>query len=262
MARAGSPAWDEDEAYFDERPGRAARRKPIRWFRVTLMSCLIVGGLVYFARQKTEETQVTARRSAPPSVLIAPAPAWTPVASKPALYDLERTAGALAIEARQHTSGAREDTLILGRFGEARHARLTLVQGSAEPVRSFFVDAARRAAQAGLAVSRIAQSRIVMTKFGPVEAAVMTLVGSREQECQAFRFSDGDSGFGFQGWLCDEEGGADDAHLACFIDGIGLSGAGSPFLKALFLRVERSRTDSCAVAARTPLFGVRPPPRP
>ncbi|MEZ0168941.1 hypothetical protein [Microvirga sp. TS319] len=263
MARAGSPAWNEDEAFFDERPARRARRRPTRWFRVTLMSGLIIAGLVYFARQKNDEARVSARGSASPSVLVAPAPAWTPLAPAPALYALEKATGALTIEARQNASGAREDILILGRFGNAPYARLTLVQGSAEPPRSFFVDVARRAAQAGLAVSRLAQSRMVATKFGPVEAAVVTLVGSREQECQALRFSDGDSGFGFQGWLCDGQAGApDDAQLACLIDGIALSGAGSPSLKALFLRVDRNRTEACAIAARTSSAGVRPPPRP
>ncbi|WP_414472639.1 hypothetical protein [Microvirga sp. M2] len=263
MAQAGSPAWNEDEAFFDERPARRARRRPTRWFRATLMSGLIIAGLVYFARQKTDEPRVAARGSAPPSVLIAPAPVWTPLAPAPALYAIEKAAGALAVEARQNASGAREDTLILGRFGNSPYARLTLVQGPAEPPRSFFVDAARRAAQAGLAVSRLAQSRMVATKFGPVEAAVVTLVGSRDQECQAFRFSDGGSGFGFQGWLCDGEANApDDAQLACLIDGIVLSGAGTPSLKALFLHVERNRTGACAIAARTSSTGVRPPPRP
>lgn len=264
MARAGSPVWNEDEAFFDERPARRARRRPTPWFRVTLMSGLIIAGLVYFARQKNDEARVAAREGAPPSVLIAPAPVWTPLAPAPALYALEKATGALAIEARQHASGAREDTLTLGLFGNnAPYARLTLVQGAAEPARSFFVDAARRAAQAGLAVSRLAQSRMVATKFGPVEAAAVTLLGLREQECQAFRFSDGGSGFGFQGWLCDGQADApDDAQLACLIDGIALSGAGSPSLKALFLRVERNRTEACAIAARMPSAGVRPPPRP
>jgi len=260
MARAGSPAWDEDEAFFDERPLRRARRKPVRWFRVTLMSCLMIGGLVYFAKDKARETGNAVRDGAPSPVLIAPAPAWAPIASPSAPYLLENASGPLVTEARQHTSGAREDTLILGRFGQARHARISLVQGAAEPARSFFVDIVRRAAQAGLAVSRNSQSRMVMTKFGPVEAAAMTLVGDGEQECQAFRFSDEDSGFGFQGWLCDS--GAEDARLACFINGVGLSGAASPSLKALFARAGKNRTGACETAARAASASVRPPPRP
>ncbi len=263
MARAGSPAWDEDEAFVDERPIRRVRRKRRSWLRMTLISCLMIAGLVYFAEQDRDEARVAAGTDVPSSVLIAPAPLWSAVAATPALYTLEKAPGPLAVEARQHTSGTREDTVTMGQFGESRHARLIFVQGSSEPARSFFVDIVRRAAQAGLAVSRNAQSRVIATKFGAVEAASMTLVGSGEQECQAFRFSDGDAGFGFQGWICEAGAGPlDDAWLACFIDGIGLSGSGSPFLRALFARAERNRTEACDIAARTASTRVSPPPRP
>jgi hypothetical protein len=263
MARAGYPAWDDDEAFFDERPARRVRRKPVRWFRMILLSTLMVGSLVYFARQKGDEAKVVARTGIPSSVLIAPAPVWTAVAASPALYAIEKTSGTAGLETRQHTSGAREDTLTLNRFGEARHARLTLTQGSVEPSRSFFVDIVRRAADAGLAVSRNAQSRMLITKFGPIEVAAMTLVGKVEQDCQTFRFMDRDSGFGFQGWLCGPEAEAiDDVQLACFIDGVTLTGAGSPSLKALFARVERNRTEACGAASRTASIGARAPQRP
>ncbi|MXQ13443.1 hypothetical protein [Microvirga makkahensis] len=262
MVRAGHPAWDEDEAFFDERPVRRARRRRRSWLRMILMSSLMIAGLVHFAQQKSDEAQVKVRNGVPSSVLIAPAPAWTPVAAIPALYSVEGAPGPLVIEARRHTSGAREDMLTMGRFGDPRYARLTLVQGSPEPAHSFFVDIARRAAQAGLAVARNSQSRAIATKFGPVEAASMTLVGTSEQECQAFRFSETASGFGFQGWMCGTEAVIDDAQLACFIDGITLGPAGSPSLKALFSRAERSRTEACGAASRTAAISVRPPPRP
>jgi hypothetical protein len=259
MARAGFPTWDEDEAFFDERPARRARRKPVRWFRMILMSSLFIGGLVYFAQQKEDEVKVAARTGAASPVLIAPAPIWSPVAATPALYAIEKAFGTPAAEARQHTSGAREDTLTLGRFGDARHGRITLIQGSTEPPRSFFVDIVRRAAQAGLAVSRNAQSRMIATKFGPVEAAAMTLVGKSEQDCQTFRLIDWESDFGFQGWICDADAW-DDAQLACFIDGIALGNAASPSLKALFVRAERNRTDACGPSARTASIGSRTRP--
>jgi hypothetical protein len=55
----------------------------------------------------------------------------------------------------------------------------------------------------------------------------------------------------------------DDTQLACFIEGITLAGnAGSPSLKAFFVRAERSRTEACGAASRTASTGVRPPPRP
>ncbi|PVE24476.1 hypothetical protein DC522_10330 [Microvirga sp. KLBC 81] len=263
MARAGYPAWDEDEAFFDERPAHRVRKRRLPWFRMIFMSSLMIGGLVYLAQRKGSEVQVAARKSVPASVLIAPAPAWTPAAPTPAPYVIERASAPPIMEARQHTSGAREDTLTLGRFGDAPYARLILIQGSSERARSFFVDIVRRAAEAGLAVSRNEQSRMVATKFGLVEAAAMTLVGKSEQECQTFRFADPDLGFGIQGWMCGSDAAImDDAQLACFIDGITLAGASSPSLKALFVRAEKSRTEACGVAARTASTGIRPPHRP
>lgn len=262
MARAGYPAWDEDEAFFDERPIRHARKKSAPWFRMALMSSLLIGGLVYFAWHKDDEAPVAARQGVPTSVLIAPAPVWTPIAT-PALYAVDKTVGTPIVEARQHTNGAREDILSLGRFGDVRHVRLTLIQGFSEPARSFFVDIVRRAAEAGLAVSRNAQSRMIATKFGPVEAAAMTLIGKSEQDCQTFRFADRDSGFGFQGWMCSADAATmDDTQLTCFIDGIALAGASNPSLKALFARAERNRTEACGPSARTASTGVKAPARP
>lgn len=263
MARAGYPAWDEDETFFDERPARRARKKPLPWFRMILMSALMIGCLAYFAQHKGTKVQVATRKSVPSSVLIAPAPAWAPVAPASALYVIERASAPRTVEVRRHTSGAREDTLTLGRFGDARHARLTLSQGSPEPAHSFFVDIVRRAAEVGLAVSRNEQSRLVATKFGPVEAATMTLAGKSEQECQTFRFADRASGFGIQGWICGSDAVIrDDAQLACFIDGITLAGAGSPSLKALFVRAEKNRSEACGASAHTASIGIRAPPRP
>lgn len=257
--------WDEEDA-FDrhERPSRRARKRRFPWFRMTLMSSLIVATLAYFAPRKgIEEAPVNRRQGVPVSVLVAPAPMWNPLPQAPALYSLERNTLPVTVEARQHTNGAREDTLVLGRFGEARHARITLLQGSVEPARSFFIDIVRRAAQAGLAVSRNAQSRMVATKFGPLEAAAITLTGQREQECQAFRFPLGEAGFGFEGWLCGSGAApVDEAQLACFIDGLALSGAAAPTVKAVFARADSGRLEACGPTARTASIGPKPPTRP
>lgn len=263
MARAGIPAWDEDESFFEERPARRrVRRKRRSWPRLILTSGLMIAGLVYLAQQKSGETGGESRSDGRTPVLIAPAPAWTPVDATPALYAIETSTGPRSVETRQHTSGAREDTVTMGRFGDPGYTRLTLVQNSSEPVRSFFIDIVRRAAQAGLAVPRTSQARTIATKFGPVEAASVTLAGSGERDCRAFRFSDGPSGFGFQGWTCGADAAPpDDARLACFIDGITLSGAGTSSMRALFARAERNRTEACTVG-RAVSTGVRSPPRP
>jgi hypothetical protein len=164
-------------------------------------------------------------------------------------------------EAREHANGAREDTLIVGRFGDFRYAQLILVQGQAEPVGSFYIETVRRAARSGLAVAHQGQSRVVATKFGSVEAAPMTLANKGEQTCEAFRFSDATAAFSFQGWLCGSSP-PDEAQLACFIDGITPAGGAGPSLKAVFAQAERNRPDACGPSARTSSVTVRPPARP
>src|SRR5919112_2891254 len=258
MPRAGYAEWDEEDLadWVDERPARRLRRRRPSWLRVILMSLCSIAGLAYLALQ-LEPARRPAERSkeVPSSVLIAPAPAWKPVPASPASYALAGASGSVAVEARQHTDGAREDTLVLGRFGDFRYAQLSLVQGMPETAGSFYIDIVRRAARAGLAVAHQGQGRTVPTKFGTVEAAPLTLAAKGEQACQAFRFADTEGEFGFQGWLCGSSA-PDEAQLACFIDGIALAGSPGPSLKAIFARAERSRTEACGQSART--AAVRP----
>ncbi len=264
MPRAGYAEWDEEDLadWVDERPARRLKRRRTPWLRVILMSSCSIAGLAYLALQQ-EPARRPAERSkqVPSSVLVAPAPAWKPISPSPALYALAGASGSVAMEARQHTNGAREDTLILGRFGEFRYAQVALVQGVPESTGSFYIDTVRRAARAGLAVAHQGQGRMVPTKFGTVEAAPLTLAAKGEQSCQAFRFADTEADFSLQGWLCGSSA-PDDAQLACFIDGITLAGSPSPSLKAVFGRAERSRTDACGASARTASVAVKPPARP
>jgi len=264
MAKAVYAEWDEDDVaeWVDERPARRLRRRPLPWLRIVLMSSCSIAGLVYFALEKNPDSRpAEGRKAVPSSVLVAPAPAWRPVPPSAALYTLAGASGPMASEARQHTNGAREDTLILGRFGDARYAQVALTQGTAEPAGSFYIDTVRRAARAGLAVAHQGQGQMVATKFGAVEAAPMTLANKGEQACQAFRFADGQADFTFQGWLCGAPA-PDEAQLACFIDGIAVAGGAGPSLKAVFAQAERSRTDSCGPGARTASVAVKPPARP
>jgi hypothetical protein len=263
MPKAGYAEWDEEDLadWVDERPSRRVRRKRPSWLRVILMSSCSIAGLAYLALQQEPARRPAGRKEIPSSVLVAPAPAWRPATPSPALYALAGASGSVATEARQHTDGAREDTLVLGRFGDFRYAQVSLVQGMPETAGSFYIDIVRRAARAGLAVAHQGQGRTVPTKFGTVEAAPLTLAARGEQACQAFRFADGEADFSFQGWFCGSSA-PDDAQLACFIDGITLAGAASPSLKAFFARAERSRTEACESSARAASVAVRPPARP
>ncbi|EIM29360.1 hypothetical protein MicloDRAFT_00018330 [Microvirga lotononidis] len=231
------------------------------WLRVVLMSSCSIAGLVYFALEQQQTARPTGhQKEVPSSVLVAPAPAWRPLPPSPVPYAIAGASGTVASEAREHANGAREDTLILGRFGDFRYAQVSLVQGTGETAGSFYIDIVRRAARSGLAVAQQGQSRMIETKFGPVEAAPLVLANKGEQACQAFRLPDGSAAFSFQGWLCGSSA-PDEAQLACFIDGITLAGGTNPSLKAVFARAERSRTEACGQGART-AAAVRPPARP
>lgn len=264
MPRAGYAEWDEEDLadWVDERPARRLRRKGPSWLRVILMCSCSIAGLAYLALQLEPARRPAERaKQVPSSVLVAPAPAWKPVPASPALYALAGATGPIAMEARQHTNGAREDTLVLGRFGDFRYAQVSLVQGTPETAGSFYIDIVRRAARAGLAVAHQGQGRSVATKFGTLEVAPLTLAAKGEQACQAFRFADAETDFSFQGWLCGSSA-PDDAQLACFIDGMTLAGGSSPSLKAVFAKAERSRTEACGPVARTASVAVKPPVRP
>ncbi|QRM29719.1 hypothetical protein [Microvirga sp. VF16] len=264
MPRAVYAEWDEDDVaeWVDERPARRLRRKPLPWLRIVLMSSCSIAGLVYFAIEQQQNIRPAQRQKAvPSSVLVAPAPAWKSLSPSPAIYALASTSASVTSEAREHANGAREDTLILGRFGDFRHAQVAIVQGIAETAGSFYIDTVRRAARSGLAVAHQGQSQMIATKFGSVEAAPLTLANKGQQACQAFRFSDTTTEFGFQGWLCGSSA-PDEAQLACFIDGIALTGAASPSLKAVFAQADRKRTEACGPSARTASVAVKPPARP
>jgi hypothetical protein len=264
MPRAVYAEWDEDDVadWVDERPARRLRRKPLPWLRIILTSSCSIAGLVYFALEQEQSIRPAERgKAVPSSVLVAPVPAWKPLPPAPAAYALAGTSAPITSEAREHANGAREDTLVLGRFGDFRYAQLSLVQGAGEPAGSFYIETVRRAARSGLAVAYQGQSRIVVTKFGSVEAAPMTLANKGEQTCEAFRFSDTTAEFSFQGWLCGSSA-PDEAQLACFIDGITLASGASPSLKAVFAQAERNHTDACGASARTASVTVKPPARP
>jgi hypothetical protein len=255
---------DEDDALdlWDERPlARARRRLP--WLRMAALSCVIVAGLAYLARHGETNEPSGAPKAIPASVMVAPAPVWRPVASSRPLFGIEKSVLPVTSEAREHASGGREDTLVLGAFGRPGHGRISLIQGFTEPVRTFYVDLVRRAAAAGLSVTRNGQSQLLRTKFGPVEAASVTLAGTTEQSCLAFRFEDPQASFGFQGWLCGLSAQAvDETQVACLVERIALASDDNASVRAVFARAERNRTEACSPGARTASIGVRAPDRP
>ena len=257
---------DEETDEIDEaRELRAAdrvRSRRLPWLRMTLMAGIAIFGLVYLAQEQAPQTADGDDGSVPKAVLIAPEPTWRPLADAAPLYALEGADGRppFAFEARRHASGGREDELRFGSFGEPGYGRIALARNIPEPAaRSFYVDLARRAAFAGLAVARSAQSRPLATKFGTAEAARVVLAGSAEHDCIAVRFAHGEVAFAFAGWICGSEGKpVTEAQLACLVDRLALSKGGEdPALKVLFAQAESRRDPACAPVAR-----LQPPAKP
>jgi hypothetical protein len=237
-------------ARAESRPavGPARRSRPWPWLRMSLTCAAAVAGLTHLAREAGEDMRLPG--DVPPAVLVAPAPRWQPIAAAPAWYTLGASQGDRPpiIEARRHVDGGREDTLIVRSFGEDGHARATLSRGLAQREgASFYVDLVRRAAQAGLSVTRSAQTRPLATKFGVVEVTQIVLADTSEQACLAFRAAHPEVSFSLTGWLCGAGEPPDtEGQLACFIDGIGLAaGSIDPALKAIFAKADRRRLEGC-----------------
>ncbi|MBM6593856.1 hypothetical protein [Microvirga pudoricolor] len=254
MLKAAHPQPDEDvfDDVEDDAPVRV--RRPMPWLRIAILSGAIVAGLVHLA-QNAERTAVPdGPREVPSAVLTAPPPAWRILARPTPLFGFEPSSVPAGLQARERSGGEREDTLTLGSLGDRVFGRITLTRGGEARPRSLFVDTVRRAAEAGLSVARNAPSRTLSTKFGPVEAAAMTLAGPAEQGCQVFRWSDPghESGLGLHGWLCGGEAEpADDHRVACFVDRLTLVNEADPALKALFRDAEARRAASCGSDPRT-----------
>ena len=128
-------------------------------------------------------------------------------------------------EARRHArTRLREDMIAIGQpQSNGLYARLVMARsanGEALPSGSFYLDVARRAAQAGLAVVKSEAPSSLDTKFGPFEMAEAELVtGSVTRPCFAFRGPEGESGIRLTGFVCGTaERKPDPRQLTCFID--------------------------------------------
>jgi hypothetical protein len=168
-------------------------------------------------------------------------------------------------EARAAGDEAREDILTFGTHdANARpFARLAIQQASRreEAGSSFFVDLARLAANAGLAVTRSAPASGLPTKFGVADIGDVTLAGSAERACLGLRFSHPETAFRLGAWLCGSRGQPPTRRqLACLVDGLSLR-ADDPALKALFADAERQRDRTCTPPARVAAATKSAPPR-
>jgi hypothetical protein len=251
-------ALDEDWQGETQGPtARGGRRKPLPWLRAAILSGCIVAGLAYFAQRPAQEGAPEAPRAIPQTVLLAPAPTWTAMRGAAPLYALA-TEAQPSVQVRGHSNGGREDVMSWGNFGNAGYSVLVFTSGNIDSVnRSLFVETVHRAASAGLFVARSSPSRTIQTKFGPAESASVTLGGTQEQECQAFRYAE--PGFRFGGWLCGS--GAQpvgDGQVACLIDRLSVNATDDISLKAVFARSEGNRLPACSPAQTAAAGGFLP----
>jgi hypothetical protein len=233
------------------------KRSSFPWLRLCLGSGAVTAALVVLARQPEPAIlDYPERPVIDEAPLRAPPPLWQPIAQPAALFGLDvpdLQGLPFAYEARREGDEAREDTLTFGSAeADARPYARLVVQHSAQPEprgSSFFVDLARRAADAGLAVARSAPASGLSTKFGVADVADVALSGNTERACLGFRLSHADSVFRLGGWLCGPGGQPARRQLACLIDGLSLRGNDTG-LRALFAQAERQRDPACAPPAR------------
>jgi len=242
----------------DDTRARPAGRRPrggllprggLFWLRTTLGSAAIVLALALLAHQPPQEP---APRPVPAAILVAPPPAWQPLADAKPRYAVDAPALkglAQGFEARRHANGGREDKLVYGVFeGDEPYLRLAVFRGPDEAgaPRSFFIDLARRAGEAGLGVIRTARPATVATKLGTLEAAEIVLADGLERPCQAFRLRS-ETGLSLHGWHCAAGGQAPDrAEVACLVDRLAvLPSADDAALNAVFAQAERRRGEGC-----------------
>jgi len=203
-----------------------------------------------------------------PAPVSAPVPVWEPITQPAAIYAVHAPGLQglpFTYEPRRDGSNAREDSLAFGTGeADARPYFRLVAHRSAEveaPGASFFVDLARRAADAGFAVDRSAPADALRTKFGVAEVADVVLAGSSERACIAFRLDHPEITWRLGGWLCGAEGRpAARRRLACMLDGVSLLASDDPALKTLFAQAERQRDEACApprVEAQKPAAGPR-----
>jgi hypothetical protein len=158
-----------------------------------------------------------------------------------------------AYEARRHREGGgRQDMLAYGaaEIGQGNSLRISIYRPGAElaPEMPFFVDIARQAGRAGLAVKRSAVPDAMATRFGSFEVADLVLVqGETEASCLGFRLNAGEPELRIAGFACGGAKVLERPTLACALDRLELlAGGDDKALTKFFIAAEQTRNKACA----------------
>lgn len=202
------------------------------WIRIGLTSAAFITLIAIYAPDHGDRDDGApySLLGEPPQLLTPPSP-WRDLSEGDLaiIVQDERLAGlSLAHSVRAHDDGTLQDIIEIGRFrSNAAYLRILLERKPGDaPDRSFFVDLALNAAQAGLAVARTQQEEALGTRNGRVEVARVRLENGPHRNCLAYRAVEPARGMTEAanmkqfGWLC--AAGLTRADLACAIDGLQL----------------------------------------
>lgn len=211
--------------------------------------------------------------AAPEPFRPAPAPTWVEVSKPLPMFDFvapEFAHSPSTYRMRRHSAGGgRRDILTFGAFaGEGPWLRLEIHQvgGEGAPDQTFFVDAARRASEAGLALDGLGVAAALATRFGPAEWADARLSVPSDnvarENCAAFRFGADKPDLRILGLACGADGVPfSRGQLACLIGRLDLTAArGDLDLQKYFARSELARDAACP-PARARAEGAHRPAR-
>jgi hypothetical protein len=211
-----------------------------------------------------EDSAAPKAESARPS---APLPAWIEIPRPEELFALkapELAKEARSYHARRHRNGGgRQDVLVFGGATDsAPSLRLTIYRVGDEPApdASFFVDLARRAAEAGRGISRVAQPTALPTRLGVFEVADLNVTrsGAPESACLGFRLAQAARNLRITGFACGGPEGplaslASKSALACLLDDVELvPAARDSDLSAFFAARELNGDTACAPSRLDP----------
>ncbi len=237
---------------------RAARSARLRWrlSGIALATLMCGVGLALLAQADAPLPPVPSKHPVPP------APAWIPINRPFPLYGLEVAEVAKlssAYEALRHqTGGGRQDILTFGSpKPDSAYFRLILYRAGSEDVPNapFFVELARRAADANLAITKSIPPAQLATRFGDAEVTDVTLTAAAgiDISCLSFRMQAKSLPWRMSGFAC---GGAKPlarSELQCILDRLDLNTAGDDQALAKFFAVaELHRNPACAGTRLTP----------
>lgn len=232
--------------------------RALRFARRRRLEVSLVGGLVVFLLAATLVASIESAAPAPEPVKPAPVGVWMDVTKPLAMFAFESQEFApapAAFSMRRHTTGGgREDILSFGNFAdEGPWLRLTIHQVGEEgaPDQSLFVETARRAGEAGLALVSLSNSDALPTRFGVAEWADAKLSSPadviRRENCAAFRFAETRPALRVSGLACGPAGQPyNRAQMSCLVGRLDLAAAGGDDeLQKFFARSELARDAAC-----------------